>query len=146
MIKHLFLLLTFLIFVVVCKRSGTASIYNIQKSATSSRGMVVTAHPLATEAGIEILKKGGNAADAAIAVQLALAVVYPRACNIGGGGFMTYRTKSGEILTLDFREKAPSLAHRDMFLDSAGNIVPGLSQKGILAVGVPGTVAGLVET
>lgn len=108
--------------------------------------MVVTAHPLATEAGIEILKKGGNAADAAVAVQFALAVVYPRAGNLGGGGLMTYRNHLGEIFTLDFREKAPAKAYRDMYLDSTGNIITALSQEGILSVGVPGTVAGLFET
>ena len=105
--------------------------------------MVVSAHPLATKAGIDILKQGGNAVDAAIAVELALAVVYPRAGNIGGGGFMVYRGADRETAALDFREKAPAAAHRDMYLDSLGNIIDGLSTEGRLAVGVPGTIAGL---
>ncbi len=105
--------------------------------------MVVSAHPLATQAGIDILRDGGNAIDAAIAVQLTLAVVHPRAGNIGGGGFMLYRSASGETVALDFREKAPKAAHRDMFLDTANNIIPGLSTEGHLATGVPGTVAGM---
>ncbi len=108
--------------------------------------MVVSAHPLASEVGLNILKQGGNAADAAIAVQLALAVVYPRAGNIGGGGFLVYRDKNGKVTTLDYREKAPMAAHRDMYLDSTGQVVTGLSIDGILSVGVPGTIAGLVET
>ncbi len=108
--------------------------------------MVVTAHPLASDVGLEILKKGGNSADAAIAVQLALAVVYPRAGNLGGGGFFIYRDNNGEISTLDFRERAPLASNRNMFLDSSDNVIAGLSKTGILAAGIPGTVAGLVET
>lgn len=131
---------------VTCRQSPKQGIYDIHKSAISTKGMVVTAHPLATDVGIEILKQGGNAADAAIAVQLALAVVYPRAGNLGGGGFMVYRDKTGKITTLDFRERAPEDAHRDMYLDSSGQVIQGLSKTGILAAGVPGTVAGLVET
>ncbi len=84
---------------------------------SGNNGMVVSAHPLASNAGIEILQKGGNAYDAAIAVQFALAVVYPCAGNIGGGGFLVFRTKKGEIGSLDFREKAPDKAHQDMYLD-----------------------------
>lgn len=120
--------------------------YNIDKVAVSDLGMVVTAHPLATEAGIKILREGGNAADAAIAVQLALAVVYPRAGNIGGGGFLVYRNADGQVMTLDYREQAPKASHRDMFLDSAGQVIPHKSTEGILAAGVPGTIAGLAET
>lgn len=108
-------------------------------------GMVVSAHPLASKTGLDILKKGGNAIDASVAVQLALAVVYPNAGNIGGGGFMVYRAHTGESATLDFREKAPAKASRDMFLDSAGNAVPEKSLFGHLAAGVPGSVDGLVE-
>ncbi|MDQ1140216.1 gamma-glutamyltransferase [Pedobacter agri] len=84
-------------------------------------GMVVSAHPEASKVGIEILKKGGNAVDAAVAVQFALAVVYPNAGNIGGGGFMVYRSAKGEVNALDFREKASVAATRDMYLDAAGN-------------------------
>jgi gamma-glutamyltranspeptidase/glutathione hydrolase len=127
-------------------RSGTKEEYQIVKSSTGKNGMVVTAHPLASEVGLQILKQGGNAADAAIAVQLALAVVYPRAGNLGGGGFLVYRDQQGNVTSLDFREKAPMAAHKDMYLDSAGNVIAGLSTEGILAAGVPGTVAGLLET
>lgn len=116
------------------------------KSAFSNKGMVVTAHPLASEVGLNILKQGGNAAEAAIAVQFALAVVYPSAGNIGGGGFLVYRDQEGEVTSLDYREKAPMAATRDMYLDSAKNIVPDLSFIGVLAAGVPGSVAGLEET
>ncbi len=105
--------------------------------------MVVSAHRLATEVGVHILKEGGNAFDAAVAVQFALTVVYPRAGNIGGGGFATYRLANGEYGTLDFREKAPKAAYRNMFLDSTGNVVENKSKKGIFSVGVPGTVRGM---
>ncbi len=117
--------------------------YTIQKNINCSKGAVVSAHPLASMAGLSILKKGGNAIDAAIATQLALAVVYPGAGNIGGGGFMVAHLKSGENITLDYREKAPAKATRDMYLDAAGNPLLNLSQDGHLAAGVPGTVAGL---
>ena len=106
-------------------------------------GAVVTAHPLASEVGLEVLKKGGNAVDAAIAVKFALAVVYPNAGNLGGGGFMVYRGQDGAIATLDFREKAPGKAHRDMYLDPQGDPIKDLSLYGHLASGVPGTVAGM---
>lgn len=107
--------------------------------------MVVSAHPLASEVGLEILKKGGNAIDAAVAIQFALAVVYPGAGNIGGGGFLVYRSAQGAYATLDYREKAPLLAHRDMYLDSAAKVIKNLSINGHLAAGVPGTVDGMVE-
>ena len=126
--------------------------YSISCSPTSnsvnefdSKAMVVSAHPLASEIGINILKNGGNAADATIAVQFALAVVYPSAGNIGGGGFFVYRTKDGNSYTLDFREKAPLLSTRDMFLDSSNKVVKDLSLYSHLAVGVPGTVDGMVN-
>ncbi|AZI24349.1 gamma-glutamyltransferase [Pedobacter sp. G11] len=108
-------------------------------------GMVVSAHPEASKVGIEILKKGGNAVDAAVAVQFALAVVYPNAGNIGGGGFMVYRSAKGEVNALDFREKASAAASRDMYLDAAGNPIVEKSLYGHLAAGVPGSVAGMVE-
>lgn len=131
--------------VTACKFESNAD-YSFTKSCTSEDGIVATAHPLASEVGLKILQQGGNAADAAIAVQLALAVVYPRAGNLGGGGFLVYRDTLGEITTLDFREKAPLRAHKDMFVDSTGNVIPLLSQEGILAAGIPGTVAGLIAT
>jgi gamma-glutamyltranspeptidase/glutathione hydrolase len=111
--------------------------------AAAERGMVVSAQHLATEVGVDILKRGGSAIDAAVAVGYALAVVYPAAGNLGGGGFMTIRFADGRNTFLDFREKAPGAASRDMYLDKSGNIIKGLSTTGWLAVGVPGTVSGL---
>lgn len=108
-------------------------------------GMVVSAHPSASKVGLDILKKGGNAVDAAVAVQFALAVVYPSAGNIGGGGFMVYRSADGDVAALDFREKAPGTAFRDMYLDSAGNPITAKSLYGHLAAGVPGSVDGMVQ-
>jgi gamma-glutamyltranspeptidase / glutathione hydrolase len=117
--------------------------YAIQKKIICSNGAVVSAHPLASRAGVTILKKGGNAIDAAIATQLALAVVYPGAGNIGGGGFMIAILKEGKTIALDYREKAPAAATRDMYLDKDGNPAMTLSQNGHLASGVPGTIAGV---
>ena len=108
-------------------------------------GMVVSASEYASQIGVDILKKGGNAVDAAVAVQFALAVVYPNAGNIGGGGFMVYRSAKGETNTLDFREKAAGGATRDMYLDAAGNPIVDKSLYGQLAAGVPGSVAGMAE-
>lgn len=110
--------------------------------AKGEHGMVVTAQHLASEVGVEVLKKGGNAVDAAVAVGYALAVVYPNAGNIGGGGFMTIRFKDGKSTFLDFRERAPLAATKTMYLDKDGNPVKGASLDGYLAVGVPGSVAG----
>ena len=130
-----------------CKNQAVSALnpytYRIQKKVTSSNGAVVSAHPLASKVGIMILQQGGNAVDASIATQLALAVVYPGAGNLGGGGFMVARVKDGKTITLDYREKAPLAASRDMYLDTAGNPVMRLSQYGHLSAGVPGTVAGL---
>ena len=108
----------------------------------AENGMVVSAHRLASEIGVDVLKSGGNAVDAAVAVGYALAVVYPSAGNIGGGGFMTIRLKDGRTSFLDFRERAPLGASKDMYLDADGNVAPGRSTAGYLAVGVPGSVAG----
>jgi gamma-glutamyltranspeptidase / glutathione hydrolase len=107
--------------------------------------MVVSAHPLASKVGADIMRKGGNAIDAAIATQFALAVVYPVAGNIGGGGFMVVRFKDGKTDALDYREKAPAAATPDMYLGETGEVITELSQLGHLAAGVPGTVAGLAE-
>lgn len=109
----------------------------------ADKAMVVSAHPLASQVGIDIMKKGGNAVDAAIAVQYALAVVYPVAGNIGGGGFMVIRKNDGEAFALDYREKAPAAAHRDMYLDEKGEVIQDLSWLGHLAAGVPGAVNGM---
>lgn len=119
--------------------------YKTEKTLVADSAGVATAHPLATWAGTEILKKGGNAVDAAIAVQFALAVVYPQAGNIGGGGFLVYRSKTGETAALDYREKAPAAAVEKMYQDSTGNVVAGKSTFGALAAGVPGTVDGMWE-
>ncbi|MFM9839417.1 MAG: gamma-glutamyltransferase [Cyclobacteriaceae bacterium] len=107
--------------------------------------MVVSAHPLASQIGVDIMKKGGNAVDAAIATQLALSVAFPAAGNIGGGGFMVIRLKDGSTATLDFREKAPAAATTNMYLDTKGEVIPDLSLKGHLASGVPGSVDGMIE-
>src|SRR5260221_9051679 len=111
--------------------------------AAAEKGMVVSAQHLATEVGVDILKRGGSAIDAAVAVGYALAVVYPAAGNLGGGGFMTIWFADGRKTFLDFREKAPRAASRDMYLDKDGNVIKGLTTTGWLAVGVPGTVSGL---
>jgi gamma-glutamyltranspeptidase/glutathione hydrolase len=111
----------------------------------TEKAMVVSAREEASKIGSDILKKGGNAYDAMVATQLALAVVYPVAGNIGGGGFMVYRASDGKTGALDFREKAPLNASKDMYLDTEGNVIPGKSSFGIHSVGVPGTIAGLFE-
>jgi gamma-glutamyltranspeptidase/glutathione hydrolase len=110
----------------------------------AQHAMVVSIHHDASDAGVEVLKAGGNAVDAAVAVGFALAVVYPQAGNLGGGGFMLVRMKTGEAHFLDYRERAPAAATAGMFLDAHGNLVPGASTEGYKAIGVPGTVAGLV--
>jgi gamma-glutamyltranspeptidase/glutathione hydrolase len=111
---------------------------------TADSAMVVSAHPLASAVGVDVLRRGGNAVDAAIAVQFALTVVFPEAGNIGGGGFMLYRENTGKITALDYREHAPAAASRDMYLDSAGNVVKDKSTRGHLSSGVPGSVDGMV--
>ena len=107
--------------------------------------MVVSAREEASKIGVEIMKNGGNAFDAMVATELALVVTYPFAGNLGGGGFMVYRKANGDVGGLDYREKAPLAAHKDMYLDSLGNVIPGKSTLGATAVGVPGAVAGIIE-
>jgi gamma-glutamyltranspeptidase/glutathione hydrolase len=128
---------------VVATLFAAAAVASPVPPAAGEHGMVVTAHQLATKIGVDVLKSGGNAVDAAIAVGYALAVTYPAAGNLGGGGFMTLQLADGRKTFLDFREKAPLAATERMFLDRQGNIVPELSTRGHLAVGVPGTVSGL---
>lgn len=111
--------------------------------AINYNGMVVSSNQYASDIGIQVLRNGGNAIDAAVAVSFALAVVHPGAGNIGGGGFMVIRTHKGEVTTIDFREKAPSLAHQNMFLDDSLNVIPDKSWSTALASGVPGTVSGM---
>ncbi len=106
-------------------------------------GMVVSAQHLASDAGVAVLRQGGNAVDAAVATAYALAVTFPEAGNLGGGGFLTFRAADGHTVFLDFREKAPHAATHNMYLDAHGDVVPGKSTDGWLAVGVPGSVAGL---
>jgi gamma-glutamyltranspeptidase/glutathione hydrolase len=120
--------------------------YSVVKSGTFNKASVSSAHPLASMVGAEIMKQGGNAFDATIATQFALAVVYPGAGNIGGGGFTLARKKDGTLIGIDYREAAPAKANRDMYLDAAGNAQDALSQNGHLASGVPGTVAGIFAT
>jgi len=132
-----------------CGRARTESLFpktwTLQSQpVTAPRAMVVTAQPLATQVGLDILKQGANAIDAAVAVGFALEVVLPDAGNIGGGGFIVHRTAAGEVHTLDYREMAPSGASRDMYVDSAGNVTE-KSLIGHLAAGVPGSVAGMHE-
>ncbi|RYU90992.1 gamma-glutamyltransferase [Mucilaginibacter terrigena] len=122
--------------------------YAQQQTAANDKyknGMVVCAYPDAAKAGLDVLKKGGNAVDAAVAVQFALAVTHPQAGNIGGGGFMVYRSAKGVSTTLDFREKAPAKASADMYLDAAGNVIPDMSLYTHQASGVPGSVDGMVQ-
>lgn len=141
----LFYSLIFSILLTSCGETPPIPPYNTTKSEVADSAMIVSPHPLATEVGLEILKAGGNAIDAIVGVQFALAVVYPRAGNLGGGGFLVLRDKDGKINSLDYREKAPLKADRNMYLDNLGNVVGNLSIKGHLAAGVPGSVAGLLE-
>ncbi|SMP23135.1 gamma-glutamyltransferase [Chryseobacterium profundimaris] len=118
----------------------------VKEVKVKNKGVVISAHPLASEAGARILKMGGNAYDAIVATQYALAVVYPQAGNIGGGGFLVGVKNSGEKFSLDYRETAPSRASHDMYIDKSGKANTDLSQNGRLAVGVPGSVAGFFAT
>jgi gamma-glutamyltranspeptidase / glutathione hydrolase len=136
-----FYLLSLVIIAVACQ-SEKAERY---QGLIADSAMVVCAHPVAAQIGLDILRKGGNAIDAAVAVQLALTVAFPEAGNIGGGGFMILREANGKTAALDFREQAPAAASRDMYLDSAGNVIKGLSVKGALASGIPGSVDGMIE-
>ena len=138
-IKLFFLIYTLIISNILYSQS------TIKPLVESKKGMVVTTHPLASEIGLSILKKGGNAIDAAVAVNFALAVCHPAAGNIGGGGFLVYRNAKGKIFALDYREKAPLASSRDMYLDASGQVIPDKSLIGVFSVGVPGTVAGMEE-
>src|SRR5437763_8426628 len=109
----------------------------------AQHAMVVTVHRLASQVGVEILQSGGNAIDAAVATGFALAVVHSPAGHIGGGGFMLIRMADGKTHFLDYREKAPAAATRDMYLDAQGNVIPGASEIGYKSIAVPGSVAGM---
>lgn len=130
---------------VIVQQSAKEIVQSSSAVPAKGKAMVVVAHPSAAEVGINILKKGGNAVDAAIAVQFALAVVYPNAGNIGGGGFLVYRSAKGDINSLDFRELGPKEAYGEMYLDQKGNPIEDLSLYGPLASGVPGSVDGMVK-
>ena len=154
MVKYLYMkiyssvifILCFSLFLVNCTTQVSEEVAVIPtQGVVTDEAMVVSAHPLASEVGAQILKEGGNAVDAAIAVQFALAVVYPAAGNIGGGGFMVIREAEGLTNTLDYREKAPLAAERNMYLDENGDVVKGASRLGHLASGVPGAVDGMVK-
>ncbi len=137
-------LLAFFAFVLFTWTGPALQAQTAANPARARNGMVVSAHREASAAGVEVLRAGGNAVDAAVATGFALAVTFPVAGNIGGGGFMVIRQPDGTATTFDYREKAPAAATRDMFLDENGSFVPERSQQGYLASGVPGSVAGLV--
>ena len=135
--KYSFLLLSFFSLAIYAQPQPTGLV--------TSKAMVVSAREEASKIGVEIMQKGGNAFDAMVGTELALAVAYPYAGNISGGGFMVYRKNNGKIGTLDYREKAPLKATKNMYLDKNGNVIPNLSTDGALSVGVPGTIAGIFE-
>ena len=145
MIKKIFSVLTAVVLLASCQNLPAKKQPDPEKGVLAPHAMVVSAKEEASQIGLAILKKGGNAFDAMIATELALAVAYPNAGNIGGGGFMVYRLGSGERGALDYREKAPAKAHRDMYLDKNGKVIADKSTLGALAVGVPGTIAGIFE-
>ncbi|GFD79338.1 gamma-glutamyltransferase [Tenacibaculum sp. KUL118] len=137
--KKAFLFFLTLIVLYSCKKEKVLG-------TITEKAMVVSARKEASQIGSDILQKGGNAFDAMVATELALAVTYPYAGNLGGGGFMVYRKNTGEIGALDYREKAPLAAHKDMYLDSLGNVIKNKSTLGAMAAGIPGTVAGVFAT
>jgi gamma-glutamyltranspeptidase / glutathione hydrolase len=149
-LHKLALYILLVISIVSCNQPGTFTrqiglLSEREVGVMADSAMVVSAHPLASEVGVQIMKKGGNAVDAAIAVQFALAVVFPEAGNIGGGGFFVIRDHEANYHTLDFREKAPMNASRDMYLDETGEAIAMKSQRGALAAGVPGAVDGMIK-
>ncbi|MGA8213970.1 MAG: gamma-glutamyltransferase [Candidatus Sulfotelmatobacter sp.] len=137
--KPLILLLTAAVMVF-----GSARALGSTEPVHASHGIVVSVHELASQAGVEMMQAGGNAVDAAVATGFALAVVHPAAGNLGGGGFMLIRMADGKTHFLDYREKAPAAATRDMYLDTQGNVIEGASEIGYKSIGVPGSVAGMV--
>ncbi len=134
----------FLIAILALAAASQLAASSAVRPVHGTKAMVATVHPEASKVGVAILQQGGNAIDAAVAVGFALAVVYPEAGNIGGGGFMLFRRADGEVHFVDYREKAPAKATANMYLDSQGNVIPDLSTIGYKAIGVPGSVAGLV--
>ena len=144
-VKRIFSFFGALLFLLVSACTTGKVAIGQKKGVLAKHAMVVSAKREASEIGLAILKKGGNAFDAMVATELALAVAYPNAGNIGGGGFMVYRLANGEKGALDYREKAPSKAHRDMYLDAEGKVIPDKSTLGALAIGGPGTIDALFE-
>ncbi|MDO5607818.1 MAG: gamma-glutamyltransferase [Capnocytophaga sp.] len=142
--KILFVSIVLLCFI-QCKTLQNQNVTDDDLGITARHAMVVSAKEEASQIGVDIMRKGGNAFDAMVAVELALAVAYPNAGNIGGGGFMVFRLADGQTGALDYREKAPKAATRDMYLDQDGNVIEGLSTFGAMAVGVPGTIDGLFK-
>ncbi len=140
-VKKVIYIIAVVLFLVQCKEQQAKIV--VEKGFIADKAMVVSARHEASSIGVSILKKGGNAFDAMIATDLALVVSYPFAGNIGGGGFAVFRTQDGKVGSFDYREKAPLAADRDMYLDEVGNVIPKKSTLGAMAVGVPGTVAGL---
>ncbi|WP_144665896.1 gamma-glutamyltransferase [Dokdonia sp. Hel_I_53] len=136
-------LLFILLMLIACK---TEKAHEIKRGLITEKAMVVSARAEASQIGKDIMMKGGNAFDAMVGTAMALAVTYPYAGNLGGGGFMVYRLADGSVGALDYREKAPKKASKNMYLDSLGNVIPDLSTEGGLAVGVPGTIAGIFAT
>lgn len=137
--RRLILLLPLIVFINCKQQPATPT------GLVTEKAMVVSAREEASQIGVEIMKKGGNVFDAMVATELALAVSFPFAGNLGGGGFMVYRKNNGEVGGIDYREKAPMAAHKDMYLDSLGNVIPDMSTFGGTSIGVPGTVAGVTE-
>src|SRR5271167_3613055 len=134
-----------LLFIAVAAVSAAPGVAGSIEPVHAQHGIVVSAHELASRAGIEMMQAGGNAVDAAVATGFALAVVYPQAGNLGGGGFMLIRMADGKTNFIDFREEAPAAATANMYLDAQGNVIDGASEYGYKAIGVPGSVAGLVH-
>jgi gamma-glutamyltranspeptidase/glutathione hydrolase len=140
-LRHKSLILLLMAIAAACR---TSPAFGSLEPVHAAHGIVVSAHELASRAGVEIMQAGGNAVDAAAATGFALAVVHPAAGNLGGGGFMLIRLAEGKTHFLDYREKAPAAATRDMYLDTHGDVVGGASEVGYKAIGVPGSVAGMV--
>lgn len=144
--KHTISTLLLIFILIGCKQEPSKNQpKTLKKGTIAEKAMVVSARKEASEIGVQILKQGGNAFDAMMATEMALAVVYPYAGNLGGGGFLVYRLADGTKGALDYREKAPLASHKDMYLDEQGNVIKNLSTVGSMAVGVPGTVAGIFE-
>ncbi len=144
--KHNIILLIAFLCLIACKKESNKSISpKEQRGVIAEKAMVVSARKEASEIGVQILKLGGNAFDAMMATEMALAVTYPYAGNLGGGGFLVFRLADGTKGALDYREKAPLASTKNMYLDDNGNVIKNLSTVGCMAIGVPGTIAGIFE-